>query len=111
MVGPVVCTGVPLTFHTYVSEMVSAASSSSTVAVAVSVSPVAGAPSDSTTVALGAEFDTVMGSLVAGAEVRSPSSTVARTRITSPASPLPARDRSRLESVAPEIGDPLANHW
>ena len=48
---------------------------------------------------------------VTGALVALTSATVARTRIRSPLSPLPAVERSSVELVAPAMSVPLRDHW
>ncbi len=59
----------------------------------------------------GAVFCTVTGLEVTGALLALPSSTVARTRIRSPLSPLPAVPRFSVGPVAPEMSVPLRDHW
>ena len=86
-------------------------SASERVAVAVSVSPVAGAWSFSATVATGTVFRTVTGAEVMGTDVVEASETVTRTRIRSPWSPLPTADRFKVAPFAPPMSVPFLVHW
>jgi hypothetical protein len=63
------------------------------------------------TVAVGGVFATVTGADVTEALGSMPSFAIAETVITSPWSPSPAIERSRVGPVWPTIGLPFLNHW
>ena len=88
-------------------------SSSASVALASSdgVSPSVFARSWKSVLMTGPLLATVCGVEVTGALVAAPSLTVARTRMTSPRSPLPACERSSVALVAPAMSLPLSVHW
>ena len=91
--------------------MTGSPSASARVAVAVSVWLVVGPAGLSPTVAVGAELATVAGEDVTGLLESRPSDAVARTRIWSPRSPLPAVARLSVEAVAPAMSTPFFVHW
>ena len=109
LVPLVVLTVVPLTFQTYVSVTPSA-SASDGFAVAVTVSSVFGL-AVSETVAAGAEFATVTAADVSAEPLAVPSFGVTATVMSSPLSPLPAADRSRVAPVCPIRLEPFLRHW
>ena len=85
-------------------------SASLVVAVATSVSSVAGVASLSETVAVGGEFTTVTVPDVTAGLVRLPSLPVTRSAICSPRSPLPEIARSSVEAFAPGMAIPFLIH-
>ena len=86
-------------------------SASLLVAVAVSVSFVPAGSGESATVAAGREFWTVTAAEESGAEPVLPSFATTSTVTSSPRSPLPAWERSRVAPVAPGMSLPSSRHW
>ena len=70
-----------------------------------------GPESDNATVAVGAVFTIVTGSVVKAEPSSEPSPGVSRTEIWSPLSPLPETERSRLAPVSPVRSVAFLIHW